>query len=223
LDELKSHLFKLKALLSAEEIERSLRLKIKEKQEQFVCSRAILRTILGSYLDKNPANLQIQPTPDGKPYLKKSEICFNLSHSGNILLYGFSHKSLIGIDIQQIYPITNIETIIKNYFSETERKYLESQPVDQLMNHFFSIWTAKEAYLKAIGKGFQESPSKISTIPDKSLKIFHLDHPQTQEKSQGWTITSIEVNQNYKAAVAVNGKIGGIKVFPFNSEVYFSD
>ncbi len=223
LNEWKSHLFELKALLSREEIERSLRLKIKDKQEQFICSRAILRIILGSYLDKNPAHLQIQATTDGKPYLEKSEIRFNLSHSGDILLCGLSYRSLIGIDIQQIYPITNLETIIKNYFSENERKYLESQPVDQLKNHFFSIWTAKEAYLKAIGKGFQESPTDISTLPDESLQYFLLDHPGSGQESQGWTITSIEFNQGYKAAVAVNAKVEGIKRIPFDPKEYFLD
>jgi len=223
LNEWKSHLFKLKALLSSEEIERSLRLKVKDKQEQFICSRGILRIILGSYLDKNPANLQIQSTTDGKPYLEKSEIRFNLSHSGEILLCGLSHKSQIGIDIQKIYPITNLETIIKNYLSEKERKYLDSQPVDQLKNHFFSIWTAKEAYLKAIGKGFQESPTKISTLPDASSQYFLLDHPRSDQESQEWTVTSIEVDQGYKAAIAVNRKIEGIKRNLFNPEVYFSD
>lgn len=221
LNEWKSHLFELKALLSSEEIERSLRLKVKDKQEQFICSRAISRIILGSYLDKNPANLQIHSTPDGKPYLEKSEIRFNLSHSGDILLCGLSYKSEIGIDIQQIYAITNLETIIKNYFSENERKYLDSQPVDQLNNHFFAIWTAKEAYLKAIGKGFQKSPTKISTLPDESLQNFLLDHPHSDQKSQEWTISSIEVYQGYKAAIAVNGKIEGIKIIPFDPEAYF--
>lgn len=223
LNEWKSHLFNLKTLLSNEEIERYLRLKVKDKQEQSICSRGILRIILGSYLDKNPANLQIQSTTDGKPYLDRSEIRFNLSHSGDILLCGLSQKSRIGIDIQQIYPITNLETIIKNYFSDNERKYLDSQPVDQLKNNFFSIWTAKEAYLKAIGKGFQESPTEISTLPDESLQDFHLDHPRSDQKSQGWTITSIEVDPEYKAAIAVNRKIEGIKRIPFNPEAYFLD
>jgi len=221
LTEWKSHLFELKALLSNEEIERSLRLKVKDKQEQSICSRGISRIILSSYLDKNPANLQIQSTPDGKPYLERSEIRFNLSHSGDILLCGLSYKSRIGIDIQQIYAITNLGTIIKNYFSENERKYLDSQPVDQLKNHFFAIWTAKEAYLKAIGKGFQESPDNISTLPDESLQNFLLDHPSSDQKSQEWTISSIEVNQGYKAAIAVNEKIKEIEIIPFNPEAYF--
>jgi hypothetical protein len=58
-------------------------------------------------------------------------------------------------------------------------------------------------------------------LPDESLQYFILDHPRSDQKSQEWTISSIEVNQGYKAAIAVNGKIEGIKIIPFDPEGYF--
>ena len=223
LNEWDSHLSELKALLSAEEIERAKRLKVRDKQEQSICSRGILRILLSSYLDNAPANIPIQTTQDGKPYLERSGLRFNVSHSGNRLLCGIARNFQIGIDIQQIYSIENIDTISRNYFSEGERNYLRSQPSDQLKDHFFSIWTAKEAYLKAIGSGFQESPIRISTLPDKFRKDFFLDDDGSKLKNRGWNIVSIEIDPEYKAAIAVSGEIQAIERIPFNPPDYFPD
>jgi 4'-phosphopantetheinyl transferase len=222
LDKWNSHLTELNVLLSDEELERSKRLKVIEKQEQFIISRGILRLILASYLDLDPTAINIQLTPDGKPFLERSDLTFNLSHSGNTLLLGVNKNLSLGIDIQRIYAISNLETIIENYFSENEKNYLKSRPADLLRDHFFSIWTAKEAYLKAIGKGFQESPTEISTLPDESTSNFLLNSNNKGVISQDWTITSINLDQNYKAAIAVNGEIKGIKRIRLTPGDYYS-
>ncbi len=205
-----SHSQHLKTLLSEKEITRVERRKIKEKQEEIILSRGILRIIIGFYFDQEPAGLKISSTPDGKPYLENSELEFNLSHSGNIWVCALCQSTQVGIDIQQRYPITSIKTIIKNYFSVDENIYLDSLPANQYNDKFFSLWTAKEAYLKAIGKGFQESPTEISTLPDESLQDFILDQAQSQQKSGEWTISAIDLEHDYSAAFAVLGHIDQI-------------
>ena len=186
------------------------RRKIKEKQEEIILSRGILRIIISFYLDQEPADLKISSTPDGKPHLENSNLEFNLSHSGNIWVCALCQSTQVGIDIQQRYPITSIKTIIKNYFSENEKTYLDSLPADQYREKFFSLWTAKEAYLKAIGKGFQESPSKIDILPDASSGNYILDQAQSQQKSGEWTISAIYLEWDYSAAFAVLGHIDQI-------------
>lgn len=205
-----SHSQHLKTLLSEKEITRVERRKIQEKQEELILSRGILRIIIGSYLDQEPADLKINSTPDGKPYLENSKLEFNLSHSGNIWICALCQSKQVGIDIQERYPITSIKTIIKNYFSVDEKNYLDSLPAGQYKDNFFSLWTAKEAYLKAIGKGFQESPTKISILPDASSGNYILDQAQSQQKSGEWTISAIDLEWDYSAAFAVLGQIDQI-------------
>ena len=127
------------------------------------------------YLTEDPNDLSINYTPAGKPFLPDTELQFNLSHSKDFLLCGISLTNQIGIDIQEIYPISSLDRIINNYFSPTEIQYLRSLPSrEEYQEHFFAIWTAKEAYLKAVGDGIQGSFNQLSMIPDSTdLKFFN--------------------------------------------------
>jgi 4'-phosphopantetheinyl transferase len=211
------HTGELRPLLSRDEIDRLERLKIQQKAENFLSSRGILRLILSSYLDTDPQRLLIKTSPAGKPYLPNSAVSFNISHSSDYLLAGVTLKSRIGIDIQEIYPISNPERIIQHYYSPSEQDYLNSLPTREYQEGFFAIWTAKEAYLKAIGDGFQESPAGLSTIPGPgSHSTFLLDHPGADQKNPLWTILSLEIARNYQAALAVEGAVPEILRIPLS-------
>jgi len=201
--------------LSKEESKRYQRLIIPEKKDQFLLSRGLLRHILSSYLDKSADSINISTNAAGKPFLQESNLTFNISHSGDFLLYGFCLASSIGVDIQKIFSISNPDTIIKNVFSLEERDYLESLPESGRMHTFFAIWTAKEAYLKALGDGFREPPTGISTIPDPTSQDYSLNHPSRDDQGPAWTIQSIEINTEYKAALAVNRDISQLQEIRF--------
>lgn len=211
----KSNADDFKESLSREEIERYQRLIIPEKKDQFLFSRGLLRLILSSYLDLPADSIDISIDAGGKPFLQDSNLTFNVSHSGDFLLYGFCLGSSIGVDIQQIYSITNPDIIIKNTFSLEEKEYLENLPESTKMNTFFNIWTAKEAYLKALGDGFQEPPTGISTIPDPSSGEFTLIHPSRVGRDTTWTIQSVEIVPGYIAAFAVNGVLSKLDKIQF--------
>ncbi len=208
----KSKIPELRDLLSAREVVRVERLKVRVKQEQGITSRALTRIILSSYLDQPPPDIPIQTSKTGKPYLASSDLSFNISHSEDIFVCGVTSVRQIGIDIQKNYPIDNMDKIIRNYFSEDEGEYLRSRPSDQLTGDFFSIWTAKEAFLKATGSGFQESPTRISTLPDRTKDGYFLPETGSNQLEWSWNISTIKVDPDYTGAIAVNGEILGINM-----------
>ena len=56
-----------------------------------VCSKGMLRTILGAYLNKHPNNLNFNSGSCGKPTLEsKPELSFNLTHSGEVIMIAIS-------------------------------------------------------------------------------------------------------------------------------------
>ncbi len=93
--------------------------------------------------------------PQGKPYVSgHPEIRFSLSHSGGKVIAAFAEEE-IGCDIEKIRP-ANLN-VARRFFSEEERKLLEDAKDEETRNVlFFRIWTAKESYIKAIGRGFAE-------------------------------------------------------------------
>ena len=219
----KSHSQHLRSLLSDDENIRLDRLKINDKKNEFLCSRGILRIILSYYLTKNPSNLPILNSPAGKPFVPGTEVQFNISHSKDYLLCGISSGERIGLDIQEIYTISSIDSIIKNYFNPNEVSYLRSLKSSEIFkDQFFAIWTAKEAYFKAVGDGIRESFNKFILIPDSAdTQNFILDIPGSERERSKWTIKSLEIAQGYFAAVAYEGSMTELNRCEILPEFFF--
>lgn len=80
----------------------------------------------------------------GKPSLKDYDICFNISHSSNVVLCGTGTYA-IGVDVQD-YTEVSID-IGESVISDSERDFLGDKRA------FSRLWTLKEAYGKFIGSG----------------------------------------------------------------------
>ncbi len=91
----------------------------------------------------------------GKPYLENyPDIHFSLSHSGHWAVCAVGNAPL-GVDVEQ--PRCTME-IGKRFFRPDELP--ETEDKDFLLR----LWTAKEAFLKAIGTGLTVSPDSFRVI-----------------------------------------------------------
>jgi len=219
----RKHTGNLESLLSDEERRRLERLKVIDKREEFLCSRGILRIILSGYNAQDPRDLLLKNSSTGKPFLPQSRIQFNLSHSGDIFACGICFNNQIGLDIQEIYPISSLDRIINNFFSPSEITYLATLPTrDIYQKHFFAIWTAKEAYLKAVGDGIQESFNQLSVIPESAdLQAFRLKLPGPIRDELAWTINALNVGQGFNGALAYNGDLIELERYEIAPEDFF--
>ncbi|MCQ6562063.1 4'-phosphopantetheinyl transferase family protein [Paenibacillus mendelii] len=87
----------------------------------------------------------------GKPHLKNSEYFnFNISHSGEWVVCVFG-RCAVGIDVEQIGPIDI--GLAERYFSPLEYSSLMSRDPSDRIACFYDLWTLKESYVKAVGKG----------------------------------------------------------------------
>lgn len=83
----------------------------------------------------------------GKPYLKNSELFFNVSHSFNYVITTISNKE-IGIDIEKVRK-TSLK-VINQFATSKEKKYILSSD-ENIEERIFKIYTLKEAYFKMLG------------------------------------------------------------------------
>jgi 4'-phosphopantetheinyl transferase len=219
----KNYATPMRLLLSKQEQDRLERYKIPIKKQEFLSSRGILKFILSKYTGIPPEHVQLEISPDGKPFLPGSQIQFNISHSAEKLICVLCLDNLIGVDIQEIYPITGSDHIIQTFFSPAEVQYLSSAAAQQRNQElFFAIWTAKEAYLKAVGSGIRRSFNQLSIIPEgEDLRSFQLQIPDSKEREAGWTIISLEVGENYSAALAYQGLISERQHYQITPEDIF--
>ena len=127
-------------------------------------------------------------------------------------MYGFCREAQIGVDIQEIYSISSLDSVINKTISLKEQGYLEGLSTENRLQAFFNIWTAKEAYLKAQGEGFKANPTAISVIPELSGSHFTLEDQSKNDTSSEWTIQSLSVQPGYKAAFAVNKTVSRVDI-----------
>ncbi len=97
----------------------------------------------------------------GKPYFEGSDICFSVSHSGRVWAVAFGHMPL-GLDIE-IKRERPFESIAKRFFAKSEYDWLKKGGFAD----FFSVWTAKESYLKYTGEGICSGGLKEAAVADE--------------------------------------------------------
>lgn len=147
---------RLGGALDAEEWQRALRFRFERHRRRYVVGRGVLRLLLAAYLDLRPQEVRFAYGPRGKPFLappQASGLWFNLSNSDELALVGVVHGQEIGVDVELVKPMSDLEAIAERFFSPSERDALRLLPAAQKPTGFFNCWTRKEAYLKAVGEG----------------------------------------------------------------------
>jgi 4'-phosphopantetheinyl transferase len=121
----------------------------------------ITRKVLSETLGVSPGLIDFKKTENGKPYLETESVHFNLSHSGEWVVFAINRKRT-GIDVEKIRPVRY--EIAERFFSKEENKILSSLKGAEKLNYFFDLWTLKESYLKMIGTGLTKSLSSFTII-----------------------------------------------------------
>ena len=141
-----------------------------DDRKRTLMGHLLLKIILSQKLNKPINQIVFSKSQYGKPYVENSEkLYFNLSHSGNWCIGIFS-DSPVGIDIEQMEPF-NLETS-EYFFHPNEVKQLKRLKGREQLEYFYQLWTMKESYVKAVGKGL-------------SLWSKELTAPYISEKSKG--------------------------------------
>jgi 4'-phosphopantetheinyl transferase len=197
-------------LLSTEEASRANRFIPDVNRQRFIVGRGSLRTILGCYLGLEPKTLDFHYGAHGKPELPESacdgpRLCFNLSHSHNVAVLAVTMGREIGVDVEQIRAIAEMDSIVTRLFSAAERDEFYRLAVSERQSAFFRIWTRKEAYVKALGDGLAVPLDEfdVSVSPDEPARLCRVaGRPQ---EALRWTLADFLPCPGYLGSVAVEG------------------
>ncbi len=159
---------------------------------------------MSKYLNLAPSAIKFSYSYRGKPYLSLPEkLEFNLSHSGNLVLYAICKNSSIGIDVEYLRPLQNLEKIARRFFSLSESNYLQQLSPKDRQVAFFQLWTAKEAYLKATGEGLSDAlNTTIFQINHHRVVKFAYNQGQ-KSQLEDWFFHNFQPQPAYNATVAV--------------------
>jgi len=206
LDPVPVRLAALGELLSPDERDRAERYRFPGLRARFTAGRGQLREVLGNYLQLDPARLEFAYPARGKPSLTglgAGQIHFNLAHSQNLALIAVTRVGEVGVDVEQIRPMRDGEAIAERFFSARESEAFRRVPVAERDAAFFTLWTRKEAWLKATGDGISESLSKIevtflSEEPPQVLAI-----AGAAEAGAAWSLCPLNPARGFVGALAI--------------------
>lgn len=193
------------ALLSEDEADRASRYRVQHAQNAYILTRSALRVLLGSYLDTSPQSIRFRLTQYGKPLLDgASELHFNVSHTEGLALLAFTQKRRIGVDVEKIRPQPDALKLARRFFSEKERRRLESFSAEELPSAFFRCWSRKEAYIKARGEGLSLPLNQFDVSAEPTVGPVPLATQPDPTEARRWLLRDVSVPSEYAAAVAVS-------------------
>ena len=100
----------------------------------------------------------------GRPHLDAAHagIDANWSHSGELLLVALARGARVGADIEFLRPRPSAMTLARRFFTPFEAEQLAALPHDAAETRFVRLWCAKEAVLKAHGRGLSFGLEKLT-------------------------------------------------------------
>ncbi len=165
-------------------------------RNRYVVAHGAVRSILGSRLGVDPGAVEISrrcsrcgDAAHGRPEVRApaEPVSFSLSHSEALAAVAVVTGARVGIDIEVERPRRRLDALAARVLgSEAHADWLELESEAQL-RAFLEQWTAKEAYLKAIGAGI--------TVPLRDVPV----------EPAGWTVTGFATPPGVVARVAVDG------------------
>lgn len=182
---------RLGGLLTEDELLRAGAIKTEKGRSRAVVTRAAVRALLASYLDQaRPEELAFTAGAHGKPRLTEphARLHFNISHSAGTALIATATGIELGADIEQLRPgHDDLAGVARRVFSEAEREAAQGS-----QHAFLRHWTAKEAFVKAIGRGIGSLRSfeVLLDAPGGGARILHVGGDR--EKASEFTLVPLE-------------------------------
>lgn len=185
---------KLLAMTSPEKKKKIDRSRFIEDRYRCLLGDLIARYAICKRMNLSNNQLRFSNNPYGKPLLLNSkDIHFNLSHSGDWVVCSVDCFP-VGIDVEEIKPIDY--DIAKRFFSKEEYHDLMKKNEDKKLTYFYKLWTLKESYIKAVGKGLSIDLSSFTfKISDSNISL------RTQNKNERWSFIQDQLDKKHMISV----------------------
>lgn len=169
-----------------------------------------VRALIARYAGCAPERLELAHGPHGKPRVADGAFAFNLSHSGAHTLLACARGCELGVDLEHERRIRRRAALLERCFTDAERAHVRgSGHADaSLLRH----WAAKEALVKAIGRGIAYGLKRIAiAFEDDAPRVDALEGEAGPPAR--WQLTGFEPLPGAYAALAYDGAPRTIRGF----------
>jgi 4'-phosphopantetheinyl transferase len=205
--------------LSQEEITKSNQFRFAKDRRRYIYFHSVFRIILSEYCCMRPKDLKFSYNEFRKPSLEIKDFYFSFAHSNDLAICALASGYSVGVDIELLQEKIDVNSIANLFFSEEEKRILASTQNKNKFVDFYSMWTGKEAYGKAIGCGIIFPLNKI-TIP-VSYSEFMRDSIKGLDENN-WALERLffrEGKEHYIISSVSEGRLNSIDIFSYKQKL----
>jgi 4'-phosphopantetheinyl transferase len=203
-------------MLTDAERKRADRFAFPHLTRRWLGGRLALRQVLGRYLQTEPRRIAFGSGVRGKPFViatdgAPSALEFNMSDAGDYVTIAVATGQALGVDIEAVRAIEEADDIVERNFSALERDRYRRLPQHCKRTAFFTAWTRKEAYTKAVGLGLYLPLDSFSVEldPKETPRLIEVDG--SPAKAAEWTLSDIAAPPGHLGALVVKGQVAKIE------------
>lgn len=199
----RDHYTRLESLQTDEERARQARYAFDHLRRDFAITRGLVREVLTAYAPSmDPRAWRFEVGENGKPSPRfppdVAPFAMNVSHTRGLIGVAIAGQE-VGMDVETLERRAPLE-VADRYFAAEEIRKLHALPEEARAHRFFTLWTLKEAWLKAIGTGITHSLSSICLDVDREppTATFSEDSPPGQ-----WRFARFSPGAHHLGAVSM--------------------
>ncbi|MBX5462462.1 MAG: 4'-phosphopantetheinyl transferase superfamily protein [Steroidobacteraceae bacterium] len=197
-------LARYRKLLTPEERARGERFHFEHLRQQYLVTRALVRTVLSRYASPAPDEWRFSVTKYGRPEIASPTVlpalAFNLSHTKGIVVCAVGRSRELGVDVERLRFDRDLVPLAARYFAEDEVRELNALPPSQQHVRFFEYWTLKESYIKARGEGLSIPLDRFSfalSLQPSTLAF----RPEPGDSPSRWQFQLLRPSPDYLLAL----------------------
>ena len=194
-------------LLSDSERERQRALVFEQHRREHLVAHALVRTVLSKYAATGPSEWRFTNNAYGRPAVDPpSALRFNLSHHPTLVVCALTTGAELGVDVEPLRRGSEILNIAEATFAAQELADLRTLPAAQACDRAVSLWTLKEAYVKARGLGLALPLDGFAFSFEQAEPQIRFG-PASDDRPERWAFSTRDVNK-HRIAIAVERVLG---------------
>jgi len=200
------------SLLSHDEQERYQRFHFDRDRHHYLVAHVLLRKALSAYVDVDPSAWQFSQNQHGRPEISAPEIepllRFNLTHTNGLVACVVTLELDCGVDVERVSARGNLTGIAEKMFADSEQQDLMNLDGQAFLERFFTYWTLREAYCKALGVGIAWSKSNYGFVEEGGERWGISFDAESNDESADWQFALTRPTAEHLLAVAVRAASG---------------
>ncbi len=179
----------------------------------YLASHVFLRHLLCVYQPNDPADWQFESSAEGRPEIAQpleppaERLRFSLSHTHGLIAVAVARGWQVGVDVERMREHTDFDVITPSLLAGSEKNWFPQIEPAGREAAFVSLWTMKEALLKACGAGIGEDLDKVALLHSLHDPRVVITRSRHLAGAPEWNVAFGTADGGYALAVAAQGRL----------------